>query len=79
MAASHSKMLSVLGFQYEPERIQENEISPTYYDDVGSDECSSGSESRNYLDVSTWCKCGKCQVTASEKESICCADIDEIK
>ena len=77
MASLHPKVLSVVGFQFEPERSQAD-VSNTY-DDAGSDDDRIYTESRSHLDVSKWCKCGKYKDVATEKESVCCADIDEIK
>ena len=78
MAYSHPKTLSVVGFQFEPERSPGDKNSPDNYNDVRFDNGEITTEPRNHLDVSTWCKCGQCQNAATEKECICCVDVDEI-
>lgn len=67
-------------YMFEPNLSKE---TYSYNQDVSSSEESDGSEmneaTRNSrLESSTWCKCTKCKCMATEKESVCCKEIEAL-
>ena len=70
-----------MGFQYEPER-EDNDITDPTFDDSDNAEGDKKDEiknARSISDIKTWCKCGKCKLMPTEKECLCCTEIDAIK
>ena len=61
--------VTVLGFQFEPERdfLQE----PFFQEDDVNETEQEKSSSRVSQAVEEWCKCGKCEPMLTEKECIC--------
>ena len=77
-----NQSFSVVGFQYEPENPDNQKNSAEYDDDdSGSDDIEAVAidKSRLSQDVQDWCSCGHCQVMPTEKECVCCTEIDAIK
>ena len=62
--------VTVLGFQFEPERdfLQE----PFFQEDDVNETEQEKSSSRVSQAVEEWCKCGKCEPMLTEKECRCC-------
>ncbi|XP_057295551.1 uncharacterized protein LOC130624317 [Hydractinia symbiolongicarpus] len=74
---------TVLGFQFEPEFQDDEEHSePEEYSDISLDDANLRAitaEGDRKAGVDGWCTCGHCVVLDTERECICCHEIDEIK
>ena len=62
--------VTVLGFQFEPERDSPQE--PCFKEDDHNETEQERSSSRVKQAVEEWCKCGKCEPMLTEKECRCC-------
>ena len=62
--------ITVLGFQFEPERDSPQE--PIFKEDDGNETEQEKSSSRVSQAAEEWCKCGKCEPMLTEKECRCC-------
>ena len=67
--------VTVLGFQFEPERDSPQEPFFKEDDELNETEQESSS-SRVSQGVKEWCKCGKCEPMLTEKECRCCYEED---
>ena len=80
--ASSKQDFTVVGFQYEPEKPDSDVTSRLDFDDgydYDADEEIEGLDKRTASSVNTWCHCGHCKLMPSEKECVCCTEIDAIK
>ena len=73
-----SSKLSVIGFQYEPEKPDYDPNAQLTYDEQENDSFEPA-EKRNAENIHEWCSCGKCHAMPTEQENVCCCDIDAIK
>ena len=62
--------VTVLGFQFEPERDSPQE--PFFKEDDVNETEQEKSSSRVSQAVEEWCKCGKCEPMLTERECRCC-------
>ena len=62
--------VTVLGFQFEPERDSPQE--PFFKEDDDNETEQERSSSRVSQAVEEWCKCGICEPMLTEKECRCC-------
>ena len=62
--------ITVLGFQFEPER--DSSQKPFFREDDNNETEQERSGSRVNQAVEEWCKCGKCEPMLTEKEVRCC-------
>ena len=70
--------VSILGFQFEPEFENEEEIEePESYKEAEDEELNCSD--RQQENIRDWCSCENCDVMPSRKECVCCLEIDEIK
>lgn len=65
----------VLGFQFEPEMKETSEVSQVSSEEE-EDLPSSEYLRKSFLDG--WCKCEKCEVMPTERECVCCQEIDAL-
>ena len=65
------------GFQFEPVR-DPNDNDPVNYFSDGGDEIEMAVGKRRNLPISAWCQCGKCSIMPTEKECLCCQEIDAV-
>jgi len=75
--AFSSEHATVLGFQFEPERKQPQK--PEYEDDAETTMIQLPAEARLDRAVTEWCQCQNCKAMPTEKECLCCHEVDEIK
>ena len=77
--SSNKQRFTVIGFQYEPEHTS-SDINNSYqvFDDREEAEEVLVNK-RVATNISEWCHCGNCKPMTSEKENVCCTDIDAIK
>ena len=81
--ASNSQTFTVVGFQYEPARFDKSQPQVGIYDDdddKNDDTIYADTENnRTATNLHEWCKCGQCKPMPSQKECLCCTEIDEVK
>ena len=73
-------LVEVAGFQFEPERIEETQSE--IYQDNGYEKSESdimGQDPSILSDPWTWCKCGKCCKMPTEKECLCCKEVESVQ
>ena len=78
--ASDRQGFSVVGFQYEPVRSNPNPVE--LYNDEDDDEVGVPSIEeikRSANNLGEWCQCGECKPMPTERECLCCAEVDAIK
>ena len=68
----------ILGFQYEPELAEPNPNTLVDYD-ADNEMSQVNKEKRDITNISRWCKCGQCYPMPSQKECLCCHELDHIK
>ena len=72
----------ILGFQFEPERNHSDSESWETVEESDNEEeeqiSSSKHEERVNQQVDKWCTCGNCVAMLTNKESLCCQDIDSL-
>ena len=78
--ASDTEITETLtGFQFEPKKNAEDmKVSDgwTTYDESSEEEGESDTNLRISASVDTWCKCAKCMEMSTEKECLCCQELE---
>ena len=74
------KLIEAAGFQFEPERSKKTQ-GKIYRDngDEKSDSGTMGQDTRKSSDPWIWCKCGKCCKMLTEKEGLCCKEVESVR
>ena len=68
---------AVAGFQFEPMKKNRNIDNLGWKnDDDVSDEEELVHDMRKAMDVNSWCDCGECAKMATEKECLCCQELN---
>ena len=65
---------AVLGFQFEPKRINSNNEEFPY--EQSDTQLSYKTEDRTSMDVLDWCKCEACITMRTHKECQCCSELN---
>ena len=73
---TESSSKAVLGFQFEPLKKKKDAEDGSWrdYDEDSGEEVEK--ETRLYASASSWCKCGECEEMQTEKECLCCSELD---
>lgn len=67
----------VLGFQFEPRKTLKSRSESEWVDYETDEEVEEiSSNLRTNLAVSTWCKCGNCTLQPTERECMCCHELE---
>ena len=81
--SSSKHTYTVMGFQYEPERSGNVTSKPDFAEDDDDDnesmEIPAASSTSHINNVGDWCSCSHCVSMSTEKECICCHEVNEIK
>ena len=75
--SSSKHTYTVMGFQYEPERS--GNFAEDDDDDNESMEIPAASSTSRINNVGDWCSYSHCVSMSTEKECICCHEVNEIK
>ena len=81
MAENSEKTKTVLPYQFEPLRVDEEDSDDgweTVEEDSDIEQTLIGEE-RGQKEANEWCLCGNCQRMRKSIECICCKEVDETK
>ena len=73
------KLIEAAGFQFDPES-KEKQVE--IYQENGDEKSESetlGRDPRISSDPWKWCKCGKCCKMPTEKECLCCKEVESVR
>ena len=67
-------------YQFEPKRTAgSSRKRPKIEHESSSDDEERSESDRSRLDSSEWCSCGRCMVMPTNRENVCCQEVQNVK